>query len=235
VLALDAKLKSIGSEAFACTGLRQFDVPKLVEEISNSCFLDCHDLVQLSIPPDSALSRIESRAFEGSDVKSVCLPHTILLQGESALRLSKCEMQFALTKAIFAGPFACDLSPLGYIGAVADRRHNFESKFAQVFCSLKKHGPRNWIGTRHRDPLRRESSRVGPRRRTSGTRPWKVPLHFSARSPVVPFPRLAAEAASQSPLKRLAILENPVVRYTCAKIVVTGPKYSLLGFITYFY
>lgn len=67
-------LKSLGSYAFAESGLTRITIPKSVATINNNCFYSCKSLTDVTIADDSALATIGSGAFEYSKIKSIIIP-----------------------------------------------------------------------------------------------------------------------------------------------------------------
>ncbi len=79
-------LTSIGSSAFATSGLVSIDIPESVESIGDTCFSGCSSLTSVTL--NEGIEHIGYRAFYQSAIESIHLPSTINswgVQNESSL------------------------------------------------------------------------------------------------------------------------------------------------------
>ncbi|MCR5608247.1 MAG: leucine-rich repeat protein [Lachnospiraceae bacterium] len=69
-------VKSIGSYAFANTGLKEIVIPDTVEKMGSYAFFDCENLESVKI--SSAITMIEENTFEGCALKEVNIPEGVV-------------------------------------------------------------------------------------------------------------------------------------------------------------
>jgi hypothetical protein len=76
--ALDAGFEIEGSHLVRYHGSsRNVVIPKFIETLSQSCFLDCDHLDTIMFEDGSQLKRIEGYCFRKSSLKSICIPHNV--------------------------------------------------------------------------------------------------------------------------------------------------------------
>ena len=85
-LILPDSLLTLGTYAFASCGIESLDIPKNVEEISNSCFSKCENLKRVNL---SNVSKISGYAFEYcSALEEIIIPSTVSSIGTYAFKNS---------------------------------------------------------------------------------------------------------------------------------------------------
>jgi hypothetical protein len=114
VLPPTSKLQRLSTKSFANRRLRYLELPPSIQEISDFCFANCHELQDISL--NIGLRRLERGCFQRSSFVAITIPHTVAMIGESCF--SECDR---LTSVTFEAP-----SELRTIGALAFQRAAIE-------------------------------------------------------------------------------------------------------------
>jgi hypothetical protein len=75
-------LKRIEAKIFSKTSLNSVAIPKLVEVLGESCFLEYELLSSVTLESESKLSRIEKHAFSGTRLLEIVIPASVEVLNE---------------------------------------------------------------------------------------------------------------------------------------------------------
>ena len=84
IFAEESVLETIGSDAFAGTGLASVDLPAALESIGSQAFLGCGSLTAITFAKGSVLKTIKNRAFYKTGLASVDFPAALESIGSQA-------------------------------------------------------------------------------------------------------------------------------------------------------
>ena len=79
-----SKLETIGTEAFAVTGLTEITIPASVTSIGWGAFYYCENLATVTFADNSQLKNIDMGAFSGCGIQAITIPASVTTIGDGA-------------------------------------------------------------------------------------------------------------------------------------------------------